>query len=270
MKKNFVQLLSLLMVFALVVFVYSCRTGHQKDTKNNNTDSKGHQTIMVFAGASLTDVLSELIDSFEVKYQVKVQTNMASSGTLARQIEQGGTPDVYISASKKWADYVDSVGYLLPGTKSTIAQNELVLIAPLNSMAEVAKIDSTLDFKHLLGKERLSMGDPAHVPAGKYARQSLEYFGWYSLLQGKILPAKDVRSALMVVEMEEAPLGIVYRTDALKSAKVKILNTFPIYSHKPIVYVGGVCKDNSTAKAFFDYINSEATKAIWIKYGFEK
>ncbi len=267
MKKNFVQLLSLSMAFAYVFLAFSCRTGHQQD---NLPNSNGHQSIMVFAGASLTDVLSEIIDSFEVKYQIKVQMNMASSGTLARQIEQGAAPDIYISASKKWADYVDSLGYLLAGTKSAIAENELVLIAPLNSSLEVSEIDSTFDFMSLLGSERLSMGDPAHVPAGKYARQSLEYFGWYSSLQGKVLPAKDVRSALMVVEMGEVPLGIVYRTDALKSAKVKILNTFPVYSHKPIVYVGGVCKDNSTAKAFFNYVNSADTKAIWTKYGFEK
>jgi molybdate transport system substrate-binding protein len=270
MKKNLTKLLSLLSVFTLIFLALSCGTGSKKNVQNKSGDSEVQPPIMVFAAASLTDVLSEIIDSFEVKYQVKVQTNMASSGTLARQIEQGGTPDIFISASKKWADYIDSLGYILSGTKVAIAKNDLVLIAPLNSTLEVSVIDSSLNFVFLLGGERLSIGDPAHVPAGKYAQQSLQYFGWYDQLNGKTLPAKDVRSALMVVEMEEAPLGIVYRTDARKSVKVKILNAFPENSHKPIVYMGGVCKDNSTAKAFFDYLNSDATKVTWLKYGFKK
>ncbi len=233
-------------------------------TKSNSKKT----SIMVFSAASLTDVLSEIADSFEVKYNVKVKTNMASSGTLARQIEQGGKPDIYISASKKWANYVDSLGYILKDQKATIAKNHLVLIAPKNSSAEITSIDSTLEFISLLGKDRLSIGDPAHVPAGKYAKQSLEYFGWYKQLDGKILPAKDVRSALMVVEMEEAPIGIVYKTDALKSTKVKILNSFPEKSHKPIMYVSGVINDKQEAKDFFTYLQSDETKDIWEKYGF--
>ena len=263
--------LQLLFILSFVIYLSSCAPAQRKDgTQNEKTGSEEPQPLMIFAAASLTDVLSEIIDSFEVKHPVHIQTNMASSGTLARQIEQGGIPDLFISASKKWADYVDSLGHILPGTKRAIAGNELVLIAPLNSPLEVAAIDSTLDFISLLGSERLSVGDPAHVPAGKYARQSLEYFGWYSSLEQKTLPAKDVRSALMVVEMEEAPLGIVYRTDAQKSSKVKILNTFPEKSHQPVVYMGGICKDNTMAKTFFEYLNSENTGKIWTKYGFKR
>ncbi len=225
---------------------------------------------MVFAAASLTDVLDEIVDSFEVKYNVEVKTNMASSGKLARQIEQGGQPDVYISASKKWANYVDSLGYILKGFKSELAYNELVLIAPVESSLNVASIDKDLDFNALIGDGKLSMGDPSHVPAGKYAKQSLAYYSWYKNAYEKMLPAKDVRSALMYVEMNEAPVGIVYKTDALKSKKVKILNTFPEESHKPIVYVGGACSESTVGKEFFNYLKSPETKAIWEKYGFKK
>ena len=242
--------------------IVSCSNSNQ-----SKTDSKT-KSIMVFSAASLTDVLNEIVDSFEVKYAVKVKTNMASSGTLARQIEQGGQPDIYISASKKWANYVDSLGYIQQGFKSTIAKNHLVLIAPHSSIIQASSIDSTLDFISLVGKNRLSIGDPAHVPAGRYAKQSLEYYGWYSKLDDKILPAKDVRSALMVVEMEEAPMGIVYKTDALKSNKVKILNTFPENSHKPIMYVSGVINNNQIAKDFYKYLLADETKVIWEKYGF--
>lgn len=266
MKQNIEKSLALLGFVVIMLLTSSCGSKHKKTEPQTVVTAP----IMVYAAASLTDVLSEIIDSFEVRYPVKVQTNMASSGTLARQIEQGGMPDVYISASQKWVDYVDSIGYIRDNTKTAIAQNDLVLIAPLSNTLELSLIDSSLHFVALLGQDRLSMGDPAHVPAGKYAKQSLDYYGWYGQLKGKILPAKDVRSALMVVEMEEAPLGIVYRTDAQKSAKVKILSAFSDESHKPIVYVGGMCNDNPMATIFFEYLNAEATKAIWFKYGFRK
>ena len=238
-------------------------------SRNKKTEVN-EKPILVFAAASLTDVLSEIVDSFQVKYKVEVKTNMASSGTLARQIEQGGGADVYISASKKWAAYVDSLGFIKKDFTSNIAKNELVLIAPLKSERDLAVIDSSLNFVSLLGDGRLSMGDPSHVPAGKYAKQSLEYFGWYSQLQNKILPAKDVRSALKMVEMEESPVGIVYHTDAQKSKKVKVLKAFPERSHKPIEYIAGVCIERQASKDFFSYLNSNETNGIWKKYGFIK
>ncbi|MCW3787419.1 molybdate ABC transporter substrate-binding protein [Plebeiibacterium sediminum] len=259
MKSKYIMLLLASIIYISLI---SCSGGSHSKTENKVN------SIMVFSAASLTDVLNEIVDSFEVKYHVKVKTNMASSGTLARQIEQGGKPDIYISASNKWANYIDSLGYIQQGFKSTIAKNQLVLITPKNSSIKAFAIDSTLDFISLLGKERLSIGDPAHVPAGRYAKQSLDYYGWYTKLNGKILPAKDVRSALMVVEMEEAPMGIVYKTDALKSSKVKILNTFPENSHKPIMYVSGVINNNQIAKDFYKYLLADETKVIWEKYGF--
>lgn len=270
MNKKLLQSRRIIIALTILGILFSCSSGGNKTNDGESSEDKSGQPIMVFAAASLTDVLSEIVDAFESKYQVEVKTNMASSGTLARQIEQGANPDVYISASKKWADYVDSLGYFYEDYKSAIAQNELVLIAPQSSTMEIKAIDSTLNFISLLGTGRLSIGDPVHVPAGRYAKQSLEYFGWYNQLDNKVLPAKDVRSALMVVEMEEAPIGIVYRTDAQKSDKVKVLNSFPEKSHKPIVYFAGVCNDNNVAKNFFDYLNSGETKEIWEKYGFGK
>ncbi|MCW3807984.1 molybdate ABC transporter substrate-binding protein [Plebeiibacterium marinum] len=226
------------------------------------------QSITVFSGAGLTDVLTEIVDSFEVKNHIKVKTNLASSGTLARQIEQGEVPDVYISASKKWADYIDSLGFTLANYKQGVAINNMVLIAPKNSTLNIAAIDSSLDIASILKDERLSMGDPAHVPAGKYAKQALEYYGWYKPLKDRILPAKDVRSALMVVELGETPLGIVYKTDALKSEKVRILTTFPSKSHIPISFIASVLKDNKLAKDFYTFLSAEEMKSVWEKHGF--
>lgn len=253
-----------IIVIALLV---SCKINNNKG-KSAENDKASEKSVMIFAAASLTDVLSEIITLFENEYGISVQTNLASSGTLARQIEQGGNPDIYISASKKWADYIDSLGLFIRDYKTEIAKNELVLISPFNRETTISEIDSSLDFTSLLGSERLSIGDPAHVPAGNYAKQSLEYFGWYERVSNKILPAKDVRSALMVVEMDEVPLGIVYGTDALKSEKVKIIATFPEQSHKPIVYIAGVCNENTPAKDFYSFLISKDLMPVWNKYGF--
>jgi molybdate transport system substrate-binding protein len=252
---------------SVIVMLISCGAGDNRENDKKNK-TKSEQTILVFAGASLTNVITEIADSFEIKHNIAVKLNFASSGTLARQMKQGVVPDIYISASKKWADYADSLGFFLPNHKKEIASNDLVLIAPLNSKYDLDKIDSSLNFNYLLGDKRISVGDPAHVPAGKYAKQSLEYYGYYKCLENKLLPAKDVRSALMVVELEESPLGIVYRTDALKSDKVKILSSFPDKSHESIVYIAGLCKSQTSAKDFFIWLNSDKTIQIWEKHGF--
>ncbi len=225
---------------------------------------------MVFAAASLTDVMAEIVDSFEVSHKVKVKMNLASSGTLARQIEQGGAPMYLFQQANGGQIMWIVLSVAISGYKTEVAQNELVLVAPQSSNLKGITIDDSLNLISLLGSGRLSIGDPSHVPAGKYAKQALEYYGWYDQLKKKMLPAKDVRSALMVVEMGEAPVGIVYRTDALKSGKVKILDAFPEKSHQPIVYVAEVCANRKVAKDFYAYLNSGSTKAIWGKYGFKK
>ncbi|WP_430931751.1 molybdate ABC transporter substrate-binding protein [Saccharicrinis sp. 156] len=251
--------------FILLLFLASCDFSNPKVS---GTEA-GKDVLMIFAGASLTDVLTEIIDSFEINNDVRVQTNFASSGTLARQIQQVGAPDVYISASKKWADYVDSLGMVQPDYKTVVASNQLVFIAPLKSNLKIAAIESSFDIVQALGSGRLSIGDPSHVPAGKYAEQALTHYGWYHQVKKQSIPAKDVRSALMFVELGEAPLGIVYKTDALKSKKVKILGTFPETSHEPILFIASVCKNNPRAKDFYAFLNSAVSKQVWNKHGFK-
>jgi molybdate transport system substrate-binding protein len=268
MKKIISHSLLLIIAFAAVSLFKTCNTANTNNKKSNENTNPPAQSLLIFAAASLTNVLSEIADSFEIKNDVRIKINLASSGTLARQIEQGAAPDIYISASRQWADYIDSLGYFTEAYSSEIARNDLVLIAPLNSELQVPLIDSSLSFMSLVGSGRLSIGDPAHVPAGRYARQSLEYFGWYKQLENKILPAKDARSALMVIELGEAPLGIVYRTDAEASGKVQILNSFPENSHETIIYIAGVCSNKKIAKDFFAYLNSNELKAVWKKYSF--
>ncbi|MFC2089810.1 molybdate ABC transporter substrate-binding protein [Bacteroidota bacterium] len=249
----------------------SCTSCSKESREHAAGNKRGDDSsILVFAASSLYDVLADISASYEEESGVKVKMNIASSGTLARQTVQGGDPDLFISASVEWMDYLDKQGYISSGSRVVLAHNELVLIAPLSSSLGIEAIDSRLDVEKMLNGKRLALGDPEHVPAGRYARQALEYYGWYAGLEHKFLPAKDVRSALMLVEMKEASLGIVYRTDALRSDKVKILTAFPEKVHQPIVYVGGRCSDNKQAKDFFVYLRSEKSRVYWVKYGFKK
>lgn len=249
-------------IILLLVTIMSF-AGCENETAGTKTDS-----IMVYAAASLTDVISEISDSFFVDYHIKVQLNLASSGTLARQIEQGERPAIYLSASKNWADYIESSGYTLANYKKEIVQNDLVLIVPNSSAINSVKINPKTPISLLLNDGRLSMGNPAHVPAGKYAQEAIDFYDWNEQTRKKILPAKDVRSALMVVELSESPLGVVYRTDAVKSDKVKIVGVFDKESHKPIQYIASVITESLASKEFFNYLTSDKMKSVWSKYGF--
>ncbi|HHP7242543.1 MAG TPA: molybdate ABC transporter substrate-binding protein [Cyclobacteriaceae bacterium] len=238
-------------------------------TCTQKANDKPASSVTIFAAASLADVISEISNQWEGKSKAEVKINLASSGTLARQIEQGAPVDVYISANKKWAYYLDSLGYFIKGNNKAVAQNELVLISQKNSHIDDVIINKDLDLINLLNDGRLSIGDPAHVPAGQYARQALNYYGWYQLISNQVLPSRDVRAALSMVELGEAPLGIVYKTDAIRSQKVKIIGTFPAASHDPIIYIIALCSHKSLASNYYTYLTaSEATK-VWRKHGFK-
>ncbi len=253
-----VKLLSAVIILgAVTLFFFSCAEPQE-------------ETVVLFVTASLGDVIAELVDSFTTHTEVLIKTNLASSGTLARQMAQGNVPDIYISASKEWMEYVDSLGLLMDNIVKELANNTLVLIAPKGSDHEPVVIDSTVQLATMLGRSRLSMGDPAHVPAGKYAKQAIQFLGWHSAVASRILPAKDVRSALMMVEMGESPLGIVYRTDAEKSQRVKILGSFPTQTHQPIVYMAAMCSNSEKGRMFLSYIEGEQADSVWLKYGFSK
>jgi molybdate transport system substrate-binding protein len=231
------------------------------------TKSKPESSITVFAAASTTDVVMEIARQFEKETSVKIRLSTASSGTLARQIEQGAEADVFISASKKWMDYCDSLNLL--EEQQPFLKNRLVLIAHKDSVHEPFELTADSNLPSLF-TSKLSMGDPAHVPAGQYALEALETLGWYEELEPRILPAADVRAALSVVEMDEADFGIVYETDALKSTKVKIISFFPQESYSPVLYYCALVQGrDSSGDAFYSYLqsNSEAAE-IFTKYGF--
>ncbi|EMX2275225.1 molybdate ABC transporter substrate-binding protein [Yersinia enterocolitica] len=226
--------------------------------------------ITVFAAASLTNALQDIAVQYKKEKQVDVVASYASSSTLARQIEQGAPADLFISADQQWMDYAIDKQQMVANTRFTLLGNELVLIAPKDSKITKVAIDKKTDWKKLLEGGRLAVGDPDHVPAGIYAKESLENLGAWATLAPEMARANNVRSAMALVERAEAPLGIVYGSDAIASDKVKVVGVFPEASHKPVEYPMAIVKghENPTVTAFYDYLKSPAAAVIFEKYGF--
>lgn len=226
--------------------------------------------ITVFAAASLTNALQDIAVQYKKEKQVDMVASYASSSTLARQIEQGAPADLFISADQQWMDYAIDKQQMVANTRYTLLGNELVLIAPKDSKITKVAIDKKTDWKKLLEGGRLAVGDPDHVPAGIYAKESLENLGAWATLAPEMARANNVRSAMALVERAEAPLGIVYGSDAIASDKVKVVGVFPEASHKPVEYPMAIVKghENPTVTAFYDYLKSPAAAVIFEKYGF--
>lgn len=246
-------------ILLFAILFQGCNTGHEKDKED----------LMVFCAASLTDVISEIVNDFENDSGTEVKLNFASSGTLARQMEHGATPSIYISANKKWLTYLNQLDLIIPETQKKMAGNLLVWVAPLQSEQKITVFSPGMSLPGLF-EGRLSIGDPGHAPAGSYAVQLLDNLGWRETLEPRFLPAKDVRSALMVVEMGEVEAGLVYKTDALKSEKVKIITEFPDSLYEPVHYFIAIVKDqkNENSLSLYNYILSDEVIHTWEKYGF--
>lgn len=249
-----------------ILFLLSFLTGcGNRYPKKDSTETE----ITLFAGAGMMDIISCLADSVEQNMGVKLVLNFASSGTLARQIKEGMPCDLYFSASKRWMDYAEENNLIIDTTRQIPARNRLALITSREN--NLPAFERLIDLPSML-TSRLSIGDPAHVPAGEYAAEALQSLGIYSELRSRLLPAKDVRSALMVVELGEADLGIVYKTDALQSNKVDILVTLPDSLHTPIIYHAAVVQSSRNKELAFKvlkYMTGAATKKLWKQQGFE-
>jgi molybdate transport system substrate-binding protein len=193
----------------------------------------------------------------------------AASSALARQVESGAPADLFLSADEEWMDAVQHAGDLRQGTRRDLLGNSIVLIAPKASAARV-DLAQPAALAATLGNGRLAMADPDAVPAGKYGKAALEHLGLWSGLANKIVRAENVRAALALVESGEAPLGIVYATDASASAKVRVLAAFPGGSYPPIRYPVAVLatSKNPQAGLFEQFLGSPHGRAIFAHFGF--
>jgi len=166
-------------------------------------------------------------------------------------------------------DYLDRRRLLVPGTRSNLLSNELVLIAPASSSA-VLRIAPGIGLAAALGNEKLAMANPDSVPAGKYGKSALESLGAWKSIEKQVVRTDNVRAALALVARGEAAFGIVYKTDALAEKNVRIVDAFPTATHAPIVYPAALVAPGRSpaAKALLDFLRSRAARPIWEKYGF--
>lgn len=199
-----------------------------------------------------------------------MRTAFAASSTLARQIDAGAPADVFLSANREWMQYLEQRGRVIPQPLDPVVGNALVVIAPGTDGRIPERIDPGALPAALPEDERLAVGDPTHVPAGRYARQALEALGIWPDLDPRLARTDNVRGALALVARGEAPLGIVYATDARISSRVRVVAIFPPESHPPIVYPAGrVASGNqAAARAFIDWLSTPAAGAIWRRHGF--
>src|SRR5271166_3349723 len=225
--------------------------------------------LVVFAAASLKEALDEVNAAYQREKGQETTSSYAASSTLAKQIEAGAPADIFISADLDWMDYLAKKNLIKPETRANLLGNRLVLIAPINSTVTL-RIEPNFPLAQALGSGRLAIADPNGVPAGKYGKAALEALGVWSSVADKLAPAENVRATLLLVSRGEAPLGIVYQTDAVVDKGVKILGSFPENTHPPIIYpIAGVASStNPGAAGYIAYLKSPAARPIFEKQGF--
>ncbi|MFC0204804.1 molybdate ABC transporter substrate-binding protein [Novosphingobium soli] len=224
---------------------------------------------LVLAAASLQESMNAAADAWKARGHPRPRLAFAGSSALARQIQSGAAADVFVSADEPWMDAVQAKGLLRKGTRVAFLRNTLVLIAPRQSTIRLT-VGRAMPLARTLGGRRLAVADPAAVPAGIYARQSLTRLGVWNSVRDKLAPAENVRAALALVSRGAAPLGIVYATDARADRNVRILGVFPAASHDPISYPVATlaASRNPEGEAFRRFLVSDAGKAVFRRFGF--
>ena len=225
--------------------------------------------ITVFAASSLKESLDESVKMFTTKTGHRVRVSYAGSNALARQIENGAPANLFISADEEWMDYLAQKNLLAPDTRRNLVANALVLIAPATSTVQLSIAPGFALGASLKGG-RLALANPQAVPIGKYAKAALTTLGVWRDIEKSVTGSENVRAALLLVALGEAPLGIVYATDAKAEPKVRIVDTFAASLHPPVVYPAAAIagKLNPATQALLDYLSGEAARQIWVRHGF--
>ncbi len=227
------------------------------------------KSITVFAAASLKNALDDIHAEFTRKTGIKVVPSYAASSALMKQIESGAPADIFASADLDWMNYGSQKKVIQDATRVNLLGNKLVLIAPKDSKLGNVTIGQGFDLAKLAGDGRIATGDVRSVPAGKYAKAALEKLGSWNAAEAKFAMAESVRAALALVSRGEAPLGIVYETDAKVDPGVKIIGAFPPDSHDPITYpVAATVNAKPEAAAYLAFLRGPQAKDLFEKYGF--
>ena len=226
--------------------------------------------VVIFAAASLKNALDEIATGWSKDTgKPAPKISYAASSALAKQIEQGAPADLFLSADLDWMDYAAGKTLIRPDSRFNLLGNKIVLIAPRDSRIATLALGGA-DLARALAGGRLAMANVDAVPAGKYGKAALEKLGAWADVKDHLAQAENVRAALLLVGRGEAPLGIVYSTDAAAEPNVRIVAAFPADSHPPIIYPAALVKDskNADAKAFLDFLRSAKARTSFEKQGF--
>jgi molybdate transport system substrate-binding protein len=227
------------------------------------------KSITVFAAASMKNALDDVDAAFTKHSGVKVVASYDASSALMKQIEGGAPADVFVSADLKWMDYGSQKKLIKDDTRINLLGNQLVLIAAKDSKIDHVTIAPGFDLAKLAGDGRIATGDVQAVPVGIYAKAALEKLGVWASVEPKMAMAANVRAALILVARGEAPLGIVYSTDATVEPGVKVVGVFPEASHDPIIYpVAATTGGKADTTPYLAFLRSQAAKTIFESYGF--
>ncbi len=223
------------------------------------------EEVVVFAAVSLTDALRDVADSYEKGSGDKLVFNLGASSMLARQIREGAPADLFVSADEAQMDGLEKAGLVLPGSRRSLLSNALVIVVSSEGGPKIAHP------RDLLSVRTLALAEPKIVPAGVYAKAYLEKLGLWDALASRVVPTENVRACLAAVDAGNADAGIVYRTDALISKKVRVAWAVPAEEGPRISYPVAIVKDGAhpeAAKRFAAYLASEPAREVFVKYGF--
>lgn len=223
--------------------------------------------VTVFAAASLKTALDEVAEAWTEASGVPVILSYGGSPALARQIAEGAPADVFLSASEQWMDDLAARALIRPGSRHDLLGNRLILVGSAD--AQPVTLDAGLDLAGLLAGGKLSMAFVASVPAGQYGKEALENLGLWASVEAQVVQSDNVRAALKLVALGEAPYGVVYASDAVAEAGVAVVATFPDDSHRPIVYPAALTVTaGPQAEAFLQHLASAEARAVFAANGF--
>lgn len=228
------------------------------------------EVLTVFAAASLKGALDDVSENWQEVGGAPLRISYASTPALARQIEQGAPADIFFSADEDWMDSLERQQLILSKSRLDVLGNKLALIANVDA-ALSGSFASKIDLAAMLGDGRLAVADTKSVPAGKYATAALRELGLWETVESKLVEAENVRAALQLVALNEAPLGIVYLTDARSEPRVKIVDLLPESSYPPIRYPAAAVATSNKAAAqeFLLFLRSDAAGTIFRSFGFD-
>lgn len=251
--------------FAGILIVLLLGACSQEDKRQQSSQEA---ELTVSAAASMKDALTEIQKLYEKEYpNVKLFFNFGASGALQQQIRQGAPVDLFLSAATDKFDSLVESGHIDNDYWTNLVGNELVLIQPKNPTTKLTGFDDLVNSN----VTKISIGTPESVPAGKYSKETFETIGIWNNVKDKLVFAKDVRQVLTYVETGNVDAGVVYKTDALGSEKVRIVGSAEKTAHSPIVYPLGVIKQSNNkeeAISLFTFLKGDQAQKIFTEYGF--